>query len=174
MKKKDQNQIDKKKNPINTQKEKVEDKKKDIKMNPPLSAHEKHGLPIHSSNNPKTKKNNNNLTDLSSQALTRKKSEQKYNVNHKMLEEKNIKKEKGRVFSHSPEHLLKQNNQKSNMNKPKNIYPKNLTERNLKIKQLSVNHLLLSLCCIVLEAWTIPTVTLIINLFIFWYRHQEA
>ena len=48
------------------------------------------------------------------------------------------------------------------------------TERNLKIKQLSVNHLLLSLCCIVLEAWTIPTVTLIINLFIFWYRHQEA
>ena len=129
MKKKEQNQIDKKKNPINTQKEKVEDKKKDIKMNPPLSAHEKHGLPIHSSNNPKTKKNNNNLTDLSSQALTRKKSEQKYNVNHKMLEEKNIKKEKGRVFSHSPEHLLKQNNQKSNLNKPKNIYPKNLTER---------------------------------------------
>ena len=62
--------------------------------------------------------------------LTRKKSEQKYKVDNRLFEEKNLKKEyKPRVFSHSPERPLNSNNVKVNINKTKNTQQKNLTDR---------------------------------------------
>ena len=141
MKKKDQNQIEKKKKQGSTQNEKLEEKLKNKKIVPPSASSEKQNSLIKSSNNPKTLKNNN-LTDLNSNPLTRKKSEQKCKINNNFLEEKNIKKENHRVFSHSPERLPNQNNPKSNSNKPKNLYQKNLTERkfNPSIKNENLNN----------------------------------
>ena len=52
-------------------------------------------------NNPKAKRNNIS-TELNTPKLTRRKSEQKYQVNNKYFEEKNPKKERQRLFSESP------------------------------------------------------------------------
>ncbi len=131
MKKKDSNPIEKKKKPINIPKVKIEEKIKDKKnsQNPPLSerVYQKNQL----SKNPKDKKISN-LTELVPPVLSRKKSEQKYkvNINNKILDEKNVKKEiKPRVFSHSPESRDNQNNARKNQ-KQKNFEHKTLTERN--------------------------------------------
>ena len=129
MKKKDQNQIEKKKKQVNTQKEKPEEKPKDKKVPPPLS--EKQNFLIKSYNNPKSIKNYN-LTEGNSQPLSRKKSEQKNNTNNRFYDEKNIKKDKPRILSHSPDRVPNQNNQKLNSNKSKTLYHKNLTERKFK------------------------------------------
>ena len=153
MKKKDQNQMEKKKKQGNPQKEKKEEKQKDKKIYLHTSAKEKENPLMQSSNIPKTKKNNI-LIDVTSQTLTRKKSEQKYNNFLGDKNDKNIKKEKPRVFSHSPDHLPNQNNQKINDNKAKTLYKKNLTERkftpanknenykspnNLKVQKQNIN-----------------------------------
>ena len=131
MKKKDQNQIEKKKKQGTILKEKTEEKPKDKKVIPPASLLEKQNIIGQSPYNPKTKKNNN-LTDLPSPILTRKKSEQKYKSDKRLLEEKNIKKDKPRVFSHSPDRVVNQNNQKPNTDKAKALHHKNLTERKFK------------------------------------------
>ena len=131
MKKKDQNQIEKKKKQGIILKEKTEEKPKDKKVIPPASLLEKQNIIRQSPYNPKTKKNNN-LTDLPSPILTRKKSEQKYKSDKRLLEEKNIKKDKPRVFSHSPDRVVNQNNQKPNTDKAKALHHKNLTERKFK------------------------------------------
>ena len=131
MKKKDQNQIEKKKKQGTILKEKTEEKPKDKKVIPPASLLEKQNIIGQSPYNPKTKKNSN-LTDLPSPILTRKKSEQKYKSDKRLLEEKNIKKDKPRVFSHSPDRVVNQNNQKPNTDKAKALHHKNLTERKFK------------------------------------------
>ena len=128
MKKNQQNQIDKKKKAINQQKEKIEEKTKDKKKIPPITPSEKQNPLIQSSNNPKGKKNNN-ITDLTTPTLTRKKSEQKYKIDNKFFEDKNIKKDKPRLFSHSPERQVNQINPNIKTNKPKILQHKNLTER---------------------------------------------
>ena len=128
MKKNQQNQIDKKKKAINQQKEKIEEKTKDKKKIPPITPSEKQNPLIQSSNNPKGKKNNN-ITDLTPPTLTRKKSEQKYKIDNKFFEDKNIKKDKPRLFSHSPERQVNQINPNIKTNKPKTLQHKNLTER---------------------------------------------
>ena len=129
MKKKDLNQVKKKKKQINPPKEKLNEKLKEKKTNPILVSSEKQNPHPSSSNIPKEKKPNN-LTELPQPGLTRKKSEQKYKVDNRLFEEKNLKKEyKPRVFSHSPERPLNPNNVKVNINKTKNTQQKNLTDR---------------------------------------------
>ena len=129
MKKKDLNQVEKKKKQINPPKEKLDEKLKEKKTNPILVSSEKQNPHPSSSNIPKEKKPNN-LTELPQPGLTRKKSEQKYKVDNRLFEEKNLKKEyKPRVFSHSPERPLNPNNVKVNINKTKNTQQKNLTDR---------------------------------------------
>ena len=128
MKKKDLNQFDKKKKQINPPKEKLEEKAKEKKIISQVTS-DKPNVPDSSANNPKDKKEGN-LTDLTASGLSRKKSEQKYKIENKFFEEKNVKKDnKPRVFSHSPERLLNQNNVKVNMIRPKTLHQKNLTER---------------------------------------------
>ena len=88
MKKKDQNLLEKKKKPVNQQqKDKIEEMSKDKKIISPISASEKSNPATQRSNNPKQKKINN-LTDLPSSRLSRKKSEQKYKIGAKILDEK--------------------------------------------------------------------------------------
>ena len=128
MKKKEPNPVDKKKKQINPPKEKIEEKQKDKKIIPKLISSEKVNPPGLSSNEPKEKKNNN-LTELSSTGLARKKSEQKYKVENRFLEDKAGRKDnKPRVFSHSPERLINQHNGKTKL-KPKTLQQKTLTER---------------------------------------------
>ena len=128
MKKKDSNPVDKKKKQINIPKMKIEEKAKDKKnfQTAPLS---ERVIPKKQTSNNQKDKKNSNLTELPPPALSRKKSEQKYKVNNKFLEEKNVKKDnKPRVFSHSPENRDNQNLTKKNQ-KQKNMEHKNLTER---------------------------------------------
>ena len=127
MKKKDSNPVDKKKKQGNPQKEKLEEKPKDKKNIPKVLSLEKSNPPALNSKETK-EKNNNKLAELISNGLSRKKSEQKYKVD-RLLEDKQGKKDKKpRVFSHSPEHLVNQQNPKANL-KPKTLQQKNLTER---------------------------------------------
>jgi len=129
MKKKDQNLLEKKKKPINQQqKDKIEEKPKEKKIISPISASEKSNPATQRSNNLKQKKINN-LTDLPSSRLTRKKSEQKYKIGAKILDEKNVKKDKPRMFSLSPDKITNKSNDKQNLNKPKTLQQKTLTER---------------------------------------------
>ncbi len=128
MKKKDQNLLEKKKKPVNQQqKDKIEEMSKDKKIISPISASEKSNPATQRSNNPNQKKINN-LTDLPSSRLSRKKSEQKYKIGTKILDEKNLKKDKQRVFSLSPEKIINKSNDKQNLNKPKTLQQKTLTE----------------------------------------------
>ena len=123
MKKKDQNQTDKKKKP----RDRLEEKQKEKKITS-LPAPEKPNSVLQNSNIIKQKKNSS-LTDLSVPAIQRKKSEQKNKNEGKILGEKKVKKERPRVFSHSPEKAQNKNNEKINTNKLKNLQQKNLTER---------------------------------------------
>jgi hypothetical protein len=111
MKKKDSNQLEKKKKLLSIQKEKLEEKQK--KLNSPVTTTERTNLLTQSSNNPKSKRNII-LTDYPSSGLPRKKSEQKYRI-FKLFEDKNAK--KPRVFSHSPDKLPTKNMDKQNSNK---------------------------------------------------------
>ena len=123
MKKKDSNPVDKKKKQGNPPKEKLEEKPKDKKNIPKVISLEKSNPPTLNANEAKEK--NNNLAELASNGLARKKSEQRY----RLLEDKQGKKDKKlRVFSHSPEHLVNQQHPKTNI-KPKTLQQKNLTER---------------------------------------------
>ena len=128
MKKIQQNQIDKKKKILNLPKEKTDEKEKEKKILSSLIPLEKQNPLIQSSNNPRGRKINN-LTDLATPPLTRKKSEQKYRVDNKYFEDKYIKRDKPRLFSHSPEHFDNQINPSYKPNKPKLLQHKNLTER---------------------------------------------
>ena len=123
MKKKDSNQLEKKKKLLSIQKEKLEEKQK--KLNSPVTTTERTNLLTQSSNNPKSKRNII-LTDYPSSGLPRKKSEQKYRI-FKLFEDKNAK--KPRVFSHSPDKLPTKNMDKQNSNKKAALQKKMLTER---------------------------------------------
>ena len=128
MKKKASNPIDKKKKPTNPPKEKTDEKAKDKKIvsSPPITA--RTNLATQSTNNPKSNRNII-LTDSSAPITNRKKSEQKYRVDNKIYDDKNINK-KQRVFSHSPDKVPKSNNTNQ-----KTLQQKNLTE--VKFKNLS-------------------------------------
>ena len=127
MKKKDSNPQEKKKKQINLLKERIEERLKDKK---PIKA-----LPLMEKLNPLTQSSNfvkdkiNNLTEVSSSGLLRKKSVPKYKINRKLLEEKLAKKDNPRIFSHSPERFPNKNTFKINQNKPKPLQKKLLTER---------------------------------------------
>ena len=81
-----------------------------------------------SSNNPKSKKIRT-LTEQPSANLSRKRSEQKCKIETKFFDEKNTKKDKPRVFSHSPDKFPNKINEKQKLNKPKTLQHKTLTDR---------------------------------------------
>ena len=130
MKKKASNPIDKKKKPTNPPKEKTDEKVKDKKIvsSPPITA--RTNLATQSTNNPKSNRNII-LTDSSAPITNRKKSEQKYRVDNKIYDDKNINK-KQRVFSHSPDKVPKSNNTNQ-----KTLQQKNLTEKIIYCNKLS-------------------------------------
>ena len=82
---------------LNLKKEKLDEKLKDKKL---INLSQKY---IHTQglNYPKPKRNNIS-TELNTPKLTRRKSEQKYKINNKYFEEKNLKKDRPRLFSQSP------------------------------------------------------------------------
>jgi hypothetical protein len=130
MKKKDSNPLEKKKKILNIQKDKAEEKQKDKKLISQLKTKEKSNPLIQSSNNAKFKRNVA-LTEFPSSGIPRKKSEQKNKIFTKLLEDKNPKKDKPRVLSHSPDKLPAKNMDKPNMNKIKSLQQKTITDRKL-------------------------------------------
>ena len=126
MKRREPSFSDKKKKPINSQRDRLGEKMKDKKF-VPFSSFEKPNSVLQSYNLGKQKKNGS-LNDLS--AINRKKSEQKFKVQTKLFEEKNMRKDKPRVLSQSREKLPKKGNETPNLNKYKIFQQqKNLTER---------------------------------------------
>ena len=123
MKKKDSNPLEKKKKQLSLLREKLEEKVKDKKPIKQMISSEQLNPLIQSSNLAKDKIGNS--TEFSSSGLARKKSVPKYKINKKLLEEKFLKKNNIRVFSHSPDKI----NFKINENKPKLLQKKLLTER---------------------------------------------
>ena len=114
MKKKDLNYVEKKKKPVNQQKDKTEEKTKDKKLISPYSSSERPNPLMNSSQKQKSKKIRT-LTEQPSSNLSRKKSEQKCKVETKYLDEKNTKKDKQRTFSHSPNKIPNKINEKQKL-----------------------------------------------------------